>query len=161
MCANIHCLFLLNTRIDANVEDTQLNVEMAHTEILKYFQSVSSNRWLMIKIFLVLIIFFIIFVVFLAWEGTTLSVRRGENGAKGFEGGRNRLWTYGRMCKNTSGLCRRGLWLPGEGLGGGSDVQWWGDFCQSNLDVNSVTVDFFSLTLEGDDGDADEGGTEI
>lgn len=66
MCANIHCLFLLNTRIDANVEDTQLNVEMAHTEILKYFQSVSSNRWLMIKIFLVLIIFFIIFVVFLA-----------------------------------------------------------------------------------------------
>uniref|UniRef100_A0A8C6U8U6 Syntaxin-5 n=1 Tax=Neogobius melanostomus TaxID=47308 RepID=A0A8C6U8U6_9GOBI len=53
-------------RIDANVEDTQLNVEAAHTEILKYFQSVSSNRWLMIKIFLVLIIFFIIFVVFFA-----------------------------------------------------------------------------------------------
>ncbi len=44
---------------------------------------------------------------------------------------------------------------------GGSDAQWWGDFCRSNLDVNSVTVDFFSLTLEGDDGDADEGGTEI
>ncbi|CAB1433252.1 unnamed protein product [Pleuronectes platessa] len=53
-------------RIDANVEDTQLNVEGAHTEILKYFQSVSSNRWLMIKIFLVLIVFFIIFVVFFA-----------------------------------------------------------------------------------------------
>uniref|UniRef100_A0A7N6AYT7 Syntaxin-5 n=1 Tax=Anabas testudineus TaxID=64144 RepID=A0A7N6AYT7_ANATE len=53
-------------RIDANVEDTQLNVEAAHTEILKYFQSVSSNRWLMIKIFLVLVIFFIIFVVFFA-----------------------------------------------------------------------------------------------
>ncbi|KAI5105258.1 syntaxin 5 [Silurus meridionalis] len=53
-------------RIDSNVEDTQLNVEMAHTEILKYFQSVSSNRWLMIKIFLVLVVFFIIFVVFLA-----------------------------------------------------------------------------------------------
>ncbi|XP_029368185.1 syntaxin-5a isoform X1 [Echeneis naucrates] len=53
-------------RIDANVEDTQLNVEAAHTEILKYFQSVSSNRWLMIKIFLVLIVFFIVFVVFFA-----------------------------------------------------------------------------------------------
>ncbi|XP_017162425.1 syntaxin-5a isoform X3 [Poecilia reticulata] len=53
-------------RIDANVEDTQLNVEAAHTEILKYFQSVSSNRWLMIKVFLVLIVFFIIFVVFFA-----------------------------------------------------------------------------------------------
>uniref|UniRef100_A0A4W5L7R8 Syntaxin-5 n=1 Tax=Hucho hucho TaxID=62062 RepID=A0A4W5L7R8_9TELE len=53
-------------RIDANVEDTQLNVDMAHTEILKYFQSVSSNRWLMVKIFLVLVVFFIVFVVFLA-----------------------------------------------------------------------------------------------
>lgn len=55
-----------SNRIDANVEDTQLNVEAAHTEILKYFQSVSSNRWLMIKIFLVLVVFFIIFVVFFA-----------------------------------------------------------------------------------------------
>ncbi|KAJ6657031.1 hypothetical protein lerEdw1_003032 [Lerista edwardsae] len=53
-------------RIDANVEDAQLNVEAAHTEILKYFQSVTSNRWLMVKIFLILIVFFIIFVVFLA-----------------------------------------------------------------------------------------------
>ncbi|ELT98046.1 hypothetical protein CAPTEDRAFT_21294 [Capitella teleta] len=53
-------------RIDANVEDTQLNVEAAHSEILKYFQSVTSNRWLMIKIFGVLIVFFIIFVVFMA-----------------------------------------------------------------------------------------------
>ncbi|XP_060711441.1 syntaxin-5a [Hemiscyllium ocellatum] len=53
-------------RIDANVEDTELNVAAAHTEILKYFQSVSSNRWLMIKIFLILAVFFIVFVVFLA-----------------------------------------------------------------------------------------------
>ncbi|XP_068117539.1 syntaxin-5 [Hyperolius riggenbachi] len=53
-------------RIDGNVEETQLNVEAAHSEILKYFQSVTSNRWLMIKIFLILIVFFIIFVVFLA-----------------------------------------------------------------------------------------------
>ncbi|XP_016428553.1 syntaxin-5-like [Sinocyclocheilus rhinocerous] len=52
-------------RIDANVEDTQLNVDLAHTEILKYFQSVSSNRWLLIKMFLILIIFFIVFVVFM------------------------------------------------------------------------------------------------
>lgn len=58
--------FSLCCRIDANVEDTQLNVEAAHMEILKYFQSVSSNRWLMIKIFLVLVVFFIIFVVFFA-----------------------------------------------------------------------------------------------
>ncbi|TRY57547.1 hypothetical protein DNTS_023492 [Danionella cerebrum] len=52
-------------RIDANVEDTQLNVDLAHTEILKYFQSVSNNRWLLIKIFLILIVFFIVFVVFM------------------------------------------------------------------------------------------------
>ncbi|NP_955924.2 syntaxin 5A, like [Danio rerio] len=52
-------------RIDANVEDTQLNVDLAHTEILKYFQSVSNNRWLLIKMFLVLVIFFIVFVLFM------------------------------------------------------------------------------------------------
>lgn len=59
--------FLLPDRIDANVEDTHLNVDLAHAEILKYFQSVSNNRWLLIKIFLILIIFFIVFVVFMAW----------------------------------------------------------------------------------------------
>lgn len=53
-------------RIDSNVEDAQLNVEAAHGELLKYFQSVTNNRWLMIKIFAVLIIFFIIFIVFMA-----------------------------------------------------------------------------------------------
>lgn len=53
-------------RIDSNVEETTLNVEAAHGEILKYFQSVTNNRWLMIKIFAVLIVFFIIFVVFVA-----------------------------------------------------------------------------------------------
>ncbi|XP_011305955.1 syntaxin-5 [Fopius arisanus] len=53
-------------RIDTNIEDAELNVEAAHTEILKYFQSVTNNRWLMIKIFAVLIFFFIFFVVFVA-----------------------------------------------------------------------------------------------
>lgn len=53
-------------RIDSNVEDTAMNVEMGHAEILKYFRSVTSNRWLMAKIFGVLIFFFIFFVVFMA-----------------------------------------------------------------------------------------------
>ncbi|XP_076181979.1 syntaxin 5 [Ptiloglossa arizonensis] len=53
-------------RIDSNIEDTELNVVSAHAEILKYFQSVTNNRWLMIKIFAVLIFFFTFFVVFLA-----------------------------------------------------------------------------------------------
>lgn len=53
-------------RIDANVEDAALQVERGHAEILKYFRSVTSNRWLMIKIFGVLIFFFVLFVVFMA-----------------------------------------------------------------------------------------------
>uniref|UniRef100_A0A1A9UR06 t-SNARE coiled-coil homology domain-containing protein n=1 Tax=Glossina austeni TaxID=7395 RepID=A0A1A9UR06_GLOAU len=52
-------------RIDTNIQDAELNIEGAHNEILKYFQSVSKNRWLMIKIFGVLIFFFIFFVIFL------------------------------------------------------------------------------------------------
>merc|ERR1712111_343838 len=52
------------TRIDNNIDDTALNVELGHNEILKYFQSVTSNRWLMVKIFGVLI--FLIFVIFMA-----------------------------------------------------------------------------------------------
>ena len=53
-------------RIDSNVDDVELNVNEAHSELLKYFQSVTSNRWLMIKIFIVLIVFFVIFVVTMA-----------------------------------------------------------------------------------------------
>uniref|UniRef100_A0A182QTU8 t-SNARE coiled-coil homology domain-containing protein n=1 Tax=Anopheles farauti TaxID=69004 RepID=A0A182QTU8_9DIPT len=53
-------------RIDSNLQDVEMNVEAAHGEILKYFQSVTKNRWLMIKIFGVLILFFIFFVIFLA-----------------------------------------------------------------------------------------------
>lgn len=52
------------TRIDANVSDTALNVEGAHQSLLQYFQAVSSNRWLMLKIFGVLFVFFIVFVIF-------------------------------------------------------------------------------------------------
>jgi len=53
-------------RIDANVEESELNIQAAHSELLKYFRSVTSNRWLMVKIFATVIIFFIIFVVFFA-----------------------------------------------------------------------------------------------
>jgi len=52
--------------LDTNVTDIQMNVEAAHSELLKYFQSISSNRWLMFKVFGILIVFFIIFVVFMA-----------------------------------------------------------------------------------------------
>ncbi|EGD82647.1 hypothetical protein PTSG_03305 [Salpingoeca rosetta] len=53
-------------RIDANVEDVSMNVDAAHSELMKYYQSVSSNRGLMLKIFGVLVTFFVLFIVFLA-----------------------------------------------------------------------------------------------
>jgi len=53
-------------RIDSNVQDAELSIEAAHTQILRYFQSVTSNRWLMIKIFGILIFFFVFFVIFIS-----------------------------------------------------------------------------------------------
>jgi len=50
-------------RIDSNIDDVDMNINEAHSELLKYFQSVTSNRWLMIKIFLVLIVFFVVFII--------------------------------------------------------------------------------------------------
>uniref|UniRef100_A0A0D6QXR7 t-SNARE coiled-coil homology domain-containing protein n=1 Tax=Araucaria cunninghamii TaxID=56994 RepID=A0A0D6QXR7_ARACU len=56
----------LAIRIDENMDDTLANVEGAQGALLKYLNSISSNRWLMIKIFFVLVIFLLIFVVFVA-----------------------------------------------------------------------------------------------
>lgn len=53
-------------RIDTNIIDAEMNIDAAHSEILKYFQSVTKNRWLMIKIFGVLIFFFIFFSLFMS-----------------------------------------------------------------------------------------------
>lgn len=53
-------------RIDHHTEQAAENVIAGHGEILKYFQNVTSNRWLMVKIFGVLIFFFIFFVIFMA-----------------------------------------------------------------------------------------------
>lgn len=52
-------------RIDMNIEHMHLNIERGQSELVKYLRSVSSNRWLMIKIFAVLIVFIIFFAVFL------------------------------------------------------------------------------------------------
>ncbi|KAL6985365.1 Syntaxin-32 [Sarracenia purpurea var. burkii] len=53
-------------RIDENMDDTLANVEGAQGALLKYLNSISSNRWLMIKIFFVLIFFLMIFLFFVA-----------------------------------------------------------------------------------------------
>jgi len=51
-------------RIDSNIDSTEMSIDAAHGEILKYFQSVTNNRWLMVKVFGTLVLFFIIFIVF-------------------------------------------------------------------------------------------------
>jgi len=53
-------------RIDENVERSVANVDSAQTQLLKYLNSISSNRWLIMKIFGVLISFLVFFVVFIA-----------------------------------------------------------------------------------------------
>lgn len=53
-------------RIDANIQEAEMNVEAGHREIMKYFQKVTGNRALMFKVFGVLIFFFIFFVVVMA-----------------------------------------------------------------------------------------------
>uniref|UniRef100_A0A6G1SPS7 Syntaxin-5 n=1 Tax=Aceria tosichella TaxID=561515 RepID=A0A6G1SPS7_9ACAR len=52
------------TRIDMNISETTANVEAAHDALLRYFSSINSNRWLILKVFGVLFFFFIVFVVF-------------------------------------------------------------------------------------------------
>ncbi|XP_061346269.1 LOW QUALITY PROTEIN: syntaxin-32-like [Gastrolobium bilobum] len=53
-------------RIDENMGDTLAKVEGAQGALLKYLNSISSNRWLMIKIFFVLIFFLMVFLFFVA-----------------------------------------------------------------------------------------------
>ncbi|KAK1259454.1 Syntaxin-32 [Acorus gramineus] len=56
----------LAIRIDENMDDTLANVEGAQGALLKYLNGISSNRWLMIKIFFVLVVFLMIFLFFVA-----------------------------------------------------------------------------------------------
>ncbi|KAI8960236.1 putative ER-golgi SNARE complex subunit [Daldinia sp. FL1419] len=50
-------------RIDANTEDVVDNVQGAQRELLRYWSRVSSNRWLIAKMFGVLMIFFLLWVL--------------------------------------------------------------------------------------------------
>ncbi|CAI0543155.1 unnamed protein product [Linum tenue] len=56
----------LAIRIDENMDDTLTNVEGAQGQLVRYLNSISSNRWLMIKIFFVLVAFLMIFLFFVA-----------------------------------------------------------------------------------------------
>lgn len=52
-------------RIDANVNEAAEHIEGAYAKLLEYSRLVTSNGWLIVKVFAVLIIFFLIFIVFL------------------------------------------------------------------------------------------------
>jgi len=50
-------------RIDADTIDIANNVSGAQRELLKYYAGITSNRWLMLKVFGVLIVFFLVFIL--------------------------------------------------------------------------------------------------
>lgn len=50
-------------RISTNSDDITVNLSSAQQELLKYYQRISNNRWLMLKIFGILISFFLLFVI--------------------------------------------------------------------------------------------------
>lgn len=53
-------------RIDENVDETLTNVEAGQEQLLKYLNTISSNRWLIMKVFFVLMMFLTFFIVFIA-----------------------------------------------------------------------------------------------
>lgn len=58
-------------RIDADTYDIASNVSGAQRELLKYYTSISSNRWLMLKVFGVLIVFVSMICIFFVLLGGT------------------------------------------------------------------------------------------
>mmetsp|Transcript_8250 Transcript_8250/g.14243 ORF Transcript_8250/g.14243 Transcript_8250/m.14243 type:complete len:281 (-) Transcript_8250:53-895(-) len=53
-------------RIDHDVDDTLDNMNAAQDNLLKYFHHISSNRALIIKVFMILLFFVVFFIIFLA-----------------------------------------------------------------------------------------------
>jgi len=53
-------------RIDENVDHSLSNVKQGQSELLKYYNTISSNRSLIIKVFLMVMLFIGFFIVFLA-----------------------------------------------------------------------------------------------
>lgn len=53
-------------RIDENIEESMSNVGSAKAQLDKYLQSISSNKWLMVKVVIVLVLFMGFFSIFVA-----------------------------------------------------------------------------------------------
>jgi syntaxin 5 len=52
----------LALRIDDNVDNVASHVEGAQAQLLKYLQTINSNRWLALKVFGVLLVFIMMFI---------------------------------------------------------------------------------------------------
>lgn len=50
-------------RIDENVDNVVSNVDAAQAQLLKYLQTISSNRWLVLKVFGILLAFIMLFII--------------------------------------------------------------------------------------------------
>ncbi|KAJ2462471.1 Integral membrane protein SED5 [Coemansia sp. RSA 2337] len=51
-------------RIDANIETVDINISAAQNELLHYYSNISSNRWLMAKVFMIILVFVFLLVTF-------------------------------------------------------------------------------------------------
>lgn len=56
----------MTQRIDENIDETLGNVDNAKQQLMKYLNNISSNRWLMMKVFMILMVFLVLFIVFIA-----------------------------------------------------------------------------------------------
>ncbi|TYI63007.1 hypothetical protein E1A91_D10G290200v1 [Gossypium mustelinum] len=56
----------LAIRIDEDMDQSLANVEGARSALLRHLNQISSNRWLLIKIFAAIIFFLVIFIIFVA-----------------------------------------------------------------------------------------------
>lgn len=56
----------ITLRIDANMDQTLENMDKGHSQLLTYYDSISGSRWLILKVFAVLLAFLIFFMIFVA-----------------------------------------------------------------------------------------------
>jgi syntaxin 5 len=56
----------ITLRIDANMDEALENMDKGHHQLLTYYDSISGNRWLILKVFAVLLAFLVFFMIFVA-----------------------------------------------------------------------------------------------
>ncbi|EOY17859.1 PREDICTED: syntaxin-31 [Theobroma cacao] len=56
----------LAIRIDEDMDQSLANVEGARNALLRHLNQISSNRWLLIKIFIAIVFFLVVFIIFVA-----------------------------------------------------------------------------------------------